>query len=61
VTARNPIVNRQLTHYAEHIGQIILLAKHFRGEEWKTLSIPKGQSEMGIEVLERQRRMERGQ
>jgi hypothetical protein len=39
-------VNRQLTHYAEHIGQIILLAKHFRGAEWKSLSIPKGQSAM---------------
>ena len=53
-------INRQLTHYAEHIGQIILLAKHFRGTDWKTLSIPKGQSETGIEVLERQRRVERG-
>jgi len=39
-------INRQLTHYAEHIGQIILLAKHFRGAEWKSLSIPKGQSAM---------------
>jgi hypothetical protein len=37
-------ISRQLTHYAEHIGQIILLAKHFRGAEWKSLSIPKGQS-----------------
>jgi len=33
-----------MTHYAEHVGQIILLAKHFRGAEWKSLSIPKGQS-----------------
>ena len=37
-------ISRQMTHYAEHIGQIILLAKHFRGAEWKSLSIPKGQS-----------------
>jgi len=37
-------INRQLMHYAEHIGQLILLAKHFRGAEWKSLSIPKGQS-----------------
>jgi len=37
-------ISRQLTHYAEHIGQIILLAKHFRGTEWKSLSIPKGKS-----------------
>lgn len=37
-------INRQLMHYAEHIGQIILLAKHYRGAQWKSLSIPKGQS-----------------
>jgi Protein of unknown function (DUF1572) len=34
-------INRQITHYALHIGQIILLAKHFAGDEWKSLSIPK--------------------
>jgi Protein of unknown function (DUF1572) len=38
-------VNRQVAHYAYHIGQIVFLAKHWKGEEWKTLSIPKGQSE----------------
>ena len=32
---------RQLTHYAEHVGQIVLLAKHLRGERWETLSIPR--------------------
>ena len=37
-------INRQLMHYAEHIGQIILLAKHYRGTEWESLSIPKGMS-----------------
>lgn len=37
-------ISRQMTHYAEHIGQIILLAKHFCGADWKSLSIPKGQS-----------------
>jgi hypothetical protein len=34
-------VSRQLTHYAEHVGQIVLLAKHARGPAWRTLSIPK--------------------
>ena len=38
-------VNRQLTHYAEHVGQIVFLAKHLAGGKWKTLSIPKGKSE----------------
>ncbi len=37
-------INRQLTHYSYHIGQIVLLAKHWRGAEWQTLSIAKGQS-----------------
>lgn len=38
-------INRQLTHYAGHVAQIVLLAKHLRGADWKTLSIPRGQSE----------------
>ena len=37
-------INRQLTHYSYHIGQIVLLAKHFRSTEWKTLSIAKNRS-----------------
>ena len=37
-------INRQLTHYGSHVGQIVLLAKHFAGPNWKTLSIPKGKS-----------------
>jgi Protein of unknown function (DUF1572) len=34
-------ISRQLTHYAYHVGQIVLLAKHYRGAAWQTLSIPK--------------------
>lgn len=49
-------ISRQMTHYAEHIGQIILLAKHFRGAEWKSLSIPKGQSAMVGVAAEKARR-----
>ena len=37
-------INRQLAHYASHCGQIILLAKHFAADHWKSLSIPRGQS-----------------
>lgn len=37
-------VNRQLAHYASHIGQIILLAKHFQHAQWRSLSIPRGRS-----------------
>lgn len=38
-------INRQLTHYPYHVGQIVLLAKHTRCADWQTLSIPRGQSE----------------
>jgi hypothetical protein len=38
-------INRQLTHYAYHVGQIVYLAKHFTGGRWKSLSIPLGESE----------------
>jgi Protein of unknown function (DUF1572) len=38
-------INRQIAHYAQHIGQIVLLCKHLRASEWKTLSIPRGKSE----------------
>lgn len=37
-------INRQLTHYAYHIGQIVFLAKHFRSENWQTLSVAKNKS-----------------
>ena len=37
-------INRQLTHYAVHVGQIVLLSKHFAGERWQSLSIPRGRS-----------------
>jgi hypothetical protein len=35
---------RQLAHYAYHIGQIVYLAKMIKQEDWRTLSIPRGQS-----------------
>ena len=37
-------INRQLSHYAYHIGQMVFLAKHFQGEAWESLSIPRGGS-----------------
>ncbi|HEX8115997.1 MAG TPA: DinB family protein [Pyrinomonadaceae bacterium] len=39
-------VNRQLSHYGQHTGQIVFLAKHLRSSAWQTLSIPRGQSEV---------------
>ena len=37
-------LNRSVTHTAYHVGQIVYLARHFAGERWTSLSIPKGQS-----------------
>lgn len=37
-------INRSLAHTAYHVGQIAFLAKHFRASDWKTLSVPRGQS-----------------
>ncbi len=37
-------INRQLSHYAYHVGQIVFLAKILLDSNWKSLSIPKGQS-----------------
>ncbi|WP_375434114.1 DUF1572 family protein [uncultured Hymenobacter sp.] len=45
-------VQRQATHYAYHVGQIVLQAKARRGAEWQTLSIPRGQSEQFTRQLQ---------
>jgi uncharacterized damage-inducible protein DinB len=37
-------VDRGVAHACYHVGQIVLLAKHFAGPGWRTLSIPRGRS-----------------
>ncbi len=37
-------INRQLAHYASHVGQIVFLGKMLKGKDWVSLSIPKGES-----------------
>src|SRR6266850_886982 len=37
-------INRQLAHYAYHVGQIVYLAKHFKSSEWQSLSVPRNRS-----------------
>ena len=49
-------VNRQLAHYGQHAGQIVFLAKHLRSADWKTLSIPRGQSEAFNKKMDGERR-----
>lgn len=38
-------VNRQLAHYANHVGQIVLLGKMIKGSKWVSLSVSKGESQ----------------
>lgn len=45
---------RQIDHYAQHVGQIVLLAKHARGADWQSLSIPRGKSEEYLRRLTEQ-------
>ena len=37
-------INRQVAHYSYHVGQIVYLARHFAGDKWQTLTIPKRKS-----------------
>lgn len=48
-------INRQLTHYAYHIGQITFLAKHFKSKDWKTLSVPRNKSAEFNEFLKQKK------
>ncbi|WP_456437259.1 DUF1572 family protein [Psychroserpens sp.] len=38
------VINRQLAHYAYHIGQIVFIGKQIKAENWRSLTIPKGKS-----------------
>ena len=37
-------VQRQLSHYPHHVGQIVILARAMRGADWRSLSVARGQS-----------------
>lgn len=44
-------IERQLAHYAYHIGQIVYIGKQIRNENWRSLSIPKGKSESYLQQM----------
>ncbi|MEH7122417.1 DUF1572 domain-containing protein [Bacillus sp. JJ1773] len=44
-------IERQMAHYAYHVGQIVYIAKQVKGEEWESLSIPKGKSEEYLQQM----------
>ncbi len=37
-------INRQVAHYAYHIGQIVFIAKHLASDHWTSLTVPRGKS-----------------
>jgi hypothetical protein len=44
-------INRQVAHYSYHLGQIVYVARHFAGSNWRTLTIPKKKSgEFNVQV-----------
>lgn len=48
-------VLRQLAHYPYHIGQLVYIAKILKNDEWKTLSIPRNQSQQfNVEMMKQQ-------
>jgi hypothetical protein len=46
-------LNRGVTHAAYHVGQIVLLAKHFASADWQTLSVPRGGSQAFTAAMHR--------
>jgi len=47
-------IERQMSHYSYHVGQIVYIGKLLKDQDWKTLSIPKGKSEEYLkEMLEK--------
>lgn len=50
-------INRQMGHYPYHIGQIILIGRMIKKDQWISLSIPKGKSkEYNAEKFAQQKR-----
>lgn len=47
-------IERQVAHYAYHIGQIVYIGKQIKNQDWKSLSIPKGKSEEFLQEMKKQ-------
>lgn len=46
-------IERQMAHYAYHVGQIVYIGKQVKDKDWKSLSIPKGKSEEYLEYMQK--------
>lgn len=49
-------IERQMAHYASHVGQIVFAGKQIKSENWETLSIPKGKSDEYLQEKLRERK-----
>lgn len=45
--------NRQLCHYSYHVGQMVQIGKMLKGEDWESLSIPRGKSKEYNQMMNR--------
>ncbi|MEK4425201.1 DUF1572 family protein [Solibacillus sp. FSL K6-1523] len=52
-------IERQLAHYAYHIGQIVYIGKQIKSENWESLSIPIGQSDSYLQQMLKKHQPER--
>ena len=52
-------INRQMAHYSYHVGQVVFLSKHFRSADWRSLSVPRGQSKAFTERVQSGRASQR--
>ena len=46
-------IERQMVHYSYHIGQVVYIGKQVKYKDWKSLSIPKGQSKEYLEYMQK--------
>jgi uncharacterized damage-inducible protein DinB len=44
-------INRQVAHYAYHVGQIVFLAKHFSADHWTALTVPRRKSDEATAMI----------
>lgn len=44
-------IERQVAHYAYHVGQIVYIGKQIKNDLWNNLSIPKGKSEAYLKKM----------
>ena len=44
-------IERQVAHYAYHVGQIVYIGKQLKNKDWNSLSIPRGQSDAYLQQM----------